>query len=99
MMYPRSNSRKAFKYPEGRQLRINGIVSKELLANPDLLDDNDQPCLIDVKDGNTTEFTVGRATVMDSFVRDDDTEEESVELAIYNYDKRSQPRRLRLPHR
>jgi hypothetical protein len=87
MMYPRSDSRKAFKYTEGLQLRINGIVSKELLANPDLLDDNDQPCLIVVKDGNTTDFTVGLATGMESFVLNDDTEEESIELAIFNYDK------------
>ena len=88
-MYPRSDSRKAFKYPEGRQLRINGIVSRELLANPDLLDDNDHPCLIVVKDGNATDLTVGRATGMESFVRDDDTKEESTELAIYNYNKKS----------
>ena len=89
MMYPRNGSRKAFKYPEGRQLRINGIVSKELLANPDLLDDNDLPCLIVLKNGNTTDLTVGRATGMESFVRDDHTDEESTELAVDNYDKKS----------
>lgn len=88
MMHPRRvDSRRAFKYPEGRQLRINGIVSKELLANPDLRDGNNQPCLIVLKDGNSTDLTVGRATGMESFVRDDDTEEESIEIAIYNYDK------------
>ena len=88
-MYPRNDSRKAFKYPEGHQLRINGIISKELSVNPDPLDDNDLPCLIVLKDGDTTDLTVGRATGMESFVRDDDTEEESIELAVYNYDKKS----------
>jgi len=39
MMYPHSG-RKAFKYPQGRQLRIYGIVPKELLAKPDLLGDD-----------------------------------------------------------
>lgn len=89
MMYPRSDGRKAFEYPVGRQLRINGIISKELLIAPDLLDNNDQPCLIVLKDGNTTGITVGRATGMELFVRDDATGEESIELAIYNYTKGS----------
>jgi len=89
MMYPRSDGRKAFKYPEGRQLKVNGIISKELLVDPDLLDCNDQPCLIVLKDGNTTGLTVGRATGMESFVRDDDTGDESIELAVYNYDRKS----------
>jgi len=89
MMYPRRDIRKVFKYPQGRQLRINGIVPTNLLAYPDLLGDNDQPCLIVLKDGNSTDLTVGRATGVESFVRDDDTGQESIELAIYNYNKRS----------
>jgi hypothetical protein len=89
MMNPRNDSRKAFEYPTGRQLRVNGIVLKEPLLNPDLLDDNDMPCLIVLKDGNTTGLTVGRVTGIESFVRDDDTEEESIDLAVYNYDKKS----------
>jgi len=92
-MYPCNDSRKAFKYPEGRQLRINGIVSKELLVNPDLLNDNDLPCLIVPKDGDTTDLTVGCATGLESFVRDDGTEEESTELAIYKYNKKPVLRR------
>jgi len=51
--------------------------------------DDDQPCFIVLKDGNSTDLTVGRATGMESFVHDDDTGQESIELAIYNYDKRS----------
>jgi hypothetical protein len=35
------------------------------------------------------DLTVGRATGMESFVRDDDTEEEPTELAVFNYDKKS----------
>ena len=55
MIYPRRDGRKAFKYPQGRQLRINGIVPKKLLAHPDLLGDNDHPRLIVLKDGNSTD--------------------------------------------
>ena len=45
MMYPQSDGGTAFKYLENRQLRINGIVTRELLANPDLYDSEGQPCL------------------------------------------------------
>ncbi|KAF8644044.1 hypothetical protein AX16_008712, partial [Volvariella volvacea WC 439] len=47
-----------FKYPEGRQLRIKGIVTKELLANPDLYNSEGQPCLIVGKDGCTDDLTL-----------------------------------------
>ncbi|KAF9780138.1 hypothetical protein BJ322DRAFT_1112814 [Thelephora terrestris] len=39
--------------------------------------------------GNATSVTIGRATGIFSLVRDDDTAEESMEWATYNYDKKS----------
>jgi len=89
MMNSRGNGRPAFEYPLDRLLRINGIISKELLLSPDMLDSNNEPCLLVIKDGNTTGVTIGRATGMESFVRDYVTGEESTELAVYNYDKDS----------
>ena len=88
MMYPQSGGRTTFKYPENRQLRINGIVTRELLANPDLYDSEGQPCLIVLKDGCTTDLTVGRYAGLESFVCDE-AGVESIELAIYNYDKKA----------
>ena len=90
MMYPQSDSRKTFKYPENRQLRIGGIVTKEHLANPDLFDSDGQPCLIVLKDGSTTDLTVERYAGLESFLCDKGGVE-SIELAIYNYDKKSSP--------
>ena len=35
---PQSSSRTSFKYPEGRKLKIQGVVTPELLAKPDMYD-------------------------------------------------------------
>ncbi|KAI9435271.1 hypothetical protein H4582DRAFT_2112373 [Lactarius indigo] len=79
MMYPSDNGQKA--------LKVNGIVLKDLLIDPDLFDNNDEPCLIVLKDGNTTGLTVECATGMELFICNNDTGEKSIALAIYNYDK------------
>jgi hypothetical protein len=70
------------------QLRINGIVTRELLANPDLYDSEGQPCLIVLKDGCATDLTIGRYAGLESFLCNEDGVE-SIELAIYNYDKKA----------
>ncbi len=61
MFYLHSGGRTAFmdlelsiKYPEGRKLKIQGVVTPELLANPDLYDSEGQPYLIIGKDGTKT---------------------------------------------
>ncbi|KIO32551.1 hypothetical protein M407DRAFT_241424 [Tulasnella calospora MUT 4182] len=90
MMYPQSDGGTAFLYPLDRQLRINGIVTRELLANPDLYDSKGQPCLVVLKDGCTTDLTVGRYAGLESFLCDENGVE-SIELAIYNYDKKAGP--------
>ena len=90
MMYPRIDLREGFKYPEGRQMRINGIVSQELLASPDLFDNEDKPLFIILKQGSTTDLTAGCYAGLESFLCDEDGVE-SMEIAIYNFDKRSGP--------
>ncbi|KAK0219891.1 hypothetical protein IW262DRAFT_1448391 [Armillaria fumosa] len=82
MFYPQSGGRTVFKFPANRQLRINGWVTRELLANPDCFDSDGEPCLIVMKDGNTTGLEAYTC---------DELGIESIELAIYNYDKQSGP--------
>ncbi|KZT19676.1 hypothetical protein NEOLEDRAFT_1232745, partial [Neolentinus lepideus HHB14362 ss-1] len=88
-MYPRDDGRTTFKYPSDRLLPLRGMISRELMRRPDMLDHDNEPCLIVIKNGNATGVIIGRATGLFSFVRDEDTGEESKEWAIYNYDKNS----------
>jgi Equine arteritis virus serine endopeptidase S32 len=88
MFYPQSTGRTTFKFPTNRQLRINGCVTRELLAVPDCFNSKGEPCLIVMKDGNATDLTVGRYAGLEAYLCDD-LGVESTELAIYNYDKQS----------
>lgn len=88
-MYPRDDGRPSFKYPAGRLLPLRGIISEELMRRPDMLDHDYEPCLIVLKSGNATGVTIGRATGIESFVRDEDSGETSMEWAVYNYDSKS----------
>lgn len=88
MFYPQSNTRTAFKYPDARKLKIQGVVTRELLANPDLFDSENRPCLIVGKDGTKTGLTFGRYAGLESFLCDE-LGVESIELGIYNWGKNS----------
>ncbi|KAI6147674.1 hypothetical protein BKA82DRAFT_1003578 [Pisolithus tinctorius] len=90
MFYPQSGGRTVFKFPINGLLRINGWVPRELLAHPDCFDNNGEPCLIVMKDGNTTDLTVGRFAGLEAYLCDE-LGVESIELAIYNYDRNSGP--------
>lgn len=79
-----------FQFPTNRQLRINGWLSREFLANPDSFDGNGEPCMIVMKYGNTTDLTVGRFAGLEAYVCDEHGQE-STELAVYNYDCESGP--------
>ncbi|KZT09279.1 uncharacterized protein LAESUDRAFT_748449 [Laetiporus sulphureus 93-53] len=94
MFYPQSGSRTTFKFPTNRQLRIRGCVTRDFLAVPDCFDSNGVPCLIVMKDGNTTDLTVGRYAGLEAYLCDD-LGVESIELAIHNYDKQSGPFRAK----
>ena len=88
MFYPLHNSRTVFKFPPNRQLKVTGIVTRERLANPDCFDSNNEPCLIVLKDGGTSDLTVGKYAGLEAYLCDD-LGQESIELAIYNYNKQS----------
>ncbi|EKM48129.1 uncharacterized protein PHACADRAFT_189249 [Phanerochaete carnosa HHB-10118-sp] len=81
VFYPQSGGRTVFKFPANRQLRINGCVTLELLAVPDCFDSNGKPCLIVMKDGNTTDLTVGRYAGLEAYLCNS-IGVESIELAI-----------------
>ena len=90
MMCPRNDLEEGFEYPDDRQMRINGIVSQELLASPDLFDSEGKPCFIVLKQGSTTNLTAGHYAGLESFLCDE-TGIKSVEIAIYNFDMRLGP--------
>lgn len=79
-----------FEFPADRQLRISGCVPCALLVDPDGLDANEESCLIVMKYGNTTDLTVGRCAGLEAYICDD-LGQESIELAVYNYDLASGP--------
>ncbi|KAH9922522.1 uncharacterized protein B0H18DRAFT_935321 [Fomitopsis serialis] len=85
--YPQINGRTAFEFPFDRQLRIDGWLTREL-ANPDTSDSNNEACIVVMKDGNTSDLTVGRFAGLEAYTCDE-LGVESVELAVYNYGKQS----------
>ncbi len=90
MFGPQSGGRTTFKWPTNHQLRINGCVTRELLAVPNCFDSNGGPCLIVMKDSNTTDLMVGHYAGLEAYLCYD-LSVESTELAIYNYDKQYDP--------
>jgi hypothetical protein len=88
MFYPLNNSRTVFKFPPNRQLKITGWVTRERLASPVCFDSHNEPCLIVMKDGNTTDLTVGRYAGLEAYLCDE-LGVQSRKLAIYNYNKQS----------
>ncbi|KIM20794.1 hypothetical protein M408DRAFT_333799 [Serendipita vermifera MAFF 305830] len=81
--YPRNDSRTTFKYPKERKFRIEGVVPRELIDHPDLLDSENRSCLIVGKDGTATGLTFGRYLGLESYVCSD-LGVETMELGIYN---------------
>jgi hypothetical protein len=98
-MYPRDDGKMTykypdhgemtFKYPHDRLLPLRDMITEECMREPDMLDHDNVTCLLVIKNGNATDVTIGRATGIFSFVRDDETGQESMGWAIYNYDNKS----------
>jgi hypothetical protein len=78
-MYPRDDGEATFKYPDDRLLPLRDMISEERMREPDTCGHDNEPCLLVVKNGSATDVTIGRATGIFSFVRDDDTGEESTD--------------------
>ena len=91
-MHPRDDGRTTLEYPGDRLLPLRDIISEELMRHPDMLDHDNEACLLVIKNGNTTGVTIGRATGIFSYVRGyfpNNTHQTSMEWAIRNYDNKS----------
>ncbi|CAE6509005.1 unnamed protein product [Rhizoctonia solani] len=88
MFWPNKSNRSGIKFPHDRLLRIQGVVTRELLATPDCYDENGDPLYIVGKNGNTTGFTTGRYSGLEAYLCDE-SGRESIEVAIYNYSRMS----------
>ena len=87
-MHPHAKTRTSFKYPRGGLLQLRDVVKEDELRHPTMLGANGEECLIVVKNGNTTGVTIGRASSIESFVReygDHNIRSTSMEVAIYSY--------------
>ena len=69
-MYPDAETRTNFKYPCGGLMQLRDFVKDGELRHPTMLDANGEYCLIVVKNGATTGVALGRATGIESFVRE-----------------------------
>ncbi|KZV67002.1 hypothetical protein PENSPDRAFT_636316 [Peniophora sp. CONT] len=86
MLDPQSTGWTVFEYPTNRQLKITGWLTDQQLHTPEGRSDSyGEPCRIVMKNGNTTDLTVGRCAGLEAYVCDE-FDVESIELAIYNYD-------------
>jgi hypothetical protein len=84
-MYPDPETRAQFKYPRGGLMQLRDFVKDGELRRPIMFDANREECLIVVKNGTSTGVTFGRATGIESFVRDYKEYSTSMEIAIYPY--------------
>ena len=90
-MYPDPKTRAKFKYPSGGLMQLRHIVTYDELRHPTMLDANGEVCLIVIKNGATTGVTLGRATSIESFVReykDYAIHSTSREIAVYPYNNK-----------
>ena len=93
-MYPNADRTLIFKYPVDRLLPLRDLISEDLMHNPDMVDQDGEPCLSVIKDGMATGLTIGRPTGVFSYVRkyfSNNTHQTSMEWAILPYDHKSGP--------
>jgi hypothetical protein len=87
-MYPHPQTRAQFKPPHDNLIQLRGFVKDGELRRPTMVDANGEECIIVVKNGATTGLTFGRATGIESFVRDYEEyaiHSTSMEIAVYPY--------------
>jgi hypothetical protein len=91
-MDPRTDYTTSFEYPLHRLLKLQDPIPEDVLHNPDILNQDGNPCLFVIKNGNSTGVTIGRATGIFSYVREyfnNGTHQTSMEWAILPYDQKS----------
>jgi hypothetical protein len=93
-MHPHPEGRSSFKFPVGGLLKVKGVAGEDDLRRPKQLDANGEPCLLVIKNGKTTNVTLGRGTGLESVVRtinEYGMQMTSREFAIYPYSRKDGP--------
>ncbi|KEP45083.1 hypothetical protein V565_320990 [Rhizoctonia solani 123E] len=85
-MYPCTDGSPLFKYPKGRLLPVCGMISEQLMHEPNMHNKNREHCLLVIKNSNRTGVIIGCATGIESFVHNEGTNQCSKEWAVFNYD-------------
>ena len=88
MFWPNHTNPSGIKFPRNGLLRIQGVVTRKLLATANCYDNDGNPVYIVGKDGNTTDLTVGRSSGLEAYLCNE-FGQESVEVAVYNYSRTS----------
>jgi hypothetical protein len=94
MVCPNRQDTYPYNYPLDRLLRVKDIMPDEEMRHLTALDEDNDPCLMAIKRGNTTGLTVGRANNIFSYARiyyNDNKTETSKEWAILPLDSKSGP--------
>lgn len=84
----------SFKYPPDRLLKLRDTISDEEMRQPTMPDQNDERCLMVIKNGSATGVTIGRASGIMSYVREyfeNGDHQTSKEWPILPYDVKSGP--------
>ncbi|KAF8331414.1 uncharacterized protein EI90DRAFT_3016408 [Cantharellus anzutake] len=93
-MYPNPVNSHHFTWPGNRLLKLWGTIPMEEMRKPTMLDQNGDPCITVLKQGRTTNVTVGKVLRVIAYVRKYFTEHDiamSKELAVIPLDKESGP--------
>ena len=91
-MYLCVNTALSFEYLDDHLLPLCDLISEDFMHKPDMLDHNDESCLLVIKNGNATGVTIGHATGIFSYVHkyfSNNTHQTSTEWAILPYNNKS----------
>ena len=69
IVHPNQKTNYTTPYPEEGLLVLRGTIPEDEIRRPSSLDENDDPCLVVMKNGTTTGLTFGRASRIRSCVR------------------------------
>jgi len=90
-MFPQPEGKAGYQYPKDGLLQALGVVQEAEIRDPKHLDANRQECLLVVKNGGTTDTTVGRANGLESAKRTHPEhgiiKETSIEIAVLPYNR------------
>jgi hypothetical protein len=69
-MHDNPQNPRPFKYPRNRLLELRGTISEHEMRHPTILGQDEESCLMVIKNGSATGVTIGHANGIMSFVRE-----------------------------